>query len=45
MNTEVEIKATATTSPDGISGTGTSGTSPDGNGDAPPDTDPGPVKG
>ncbi len=45
MNTAAEIKPKGTTSPDGISSTGTTGTSPDGNGDAPPDTDTGPIKG
>lgn len=45
MNTAVEIKAKGTTNPNGISSTGNTGTSPDGNGDAPPDTDPGPTKG
>jgi hypothetical protein len=45
MSTAVEIKTKPTTDPTGITSTGTTGTSPDGGGDAPPDPDPGPVKG
>ena len=42
MNSAVESKAITVTDPNDISG---SGTTPDGGGDAPPDTDPGPIKG
>jgi hypothetical protein len=42
MSNAVETKAITATDPNDING-GT-GTTPDGGGDAPPDTDPGPIK-
>jgi hypothetical protein len=45
MSSAVETQAKTTTNPNDITSINGTGTTPDSGGDAPPDTDPGPVKG
>jgi hypothetical protein len=45
MSSAVETQAKTATNPNEINSINGTGTTPDGGGDAPPDTDPGPIKG
>lgn len=45
MSSAVDTQTPTTPKPNDITKINGTGTAPDGNGDAPPDTDPGPIKG